>query len=119
LGKFWDGKSSVLLGTSGGEWGETSHEEMETWEWDQVNSEFSKIGVKLTWESEAAGNTGEGSRDQVVKITIGWGGELKGSEADIIKSFVINAHNLIGVFDKLMDREGGVVWFNDGIRYLW
>jgi hypothetical protein len=119
LGKFWDGKSSVLLGTSGGKWGETSHEEMETWEWDQVNSEFSKIGVKLTWESEAACNTGEGSRDQVVKITIGWGGELKSSEADIIKSFVINAHNLIGVFDKLMDREGGVVWFNNGIRYLW
>ena len=55
----------------------------------------------------------------MVKITIGWGGELEGSEANIIKSFVINAHNLIGVFDKLMDREGGVVWFNDGIRDLW
>ena len=119
LGEFWDGKSSVLLGTSGGKWSETSHEEVETWEWDRVNSELSEIGVKLTWESEAAGNTGEGSRDQVVKITVGWGGELEGSEADIIKSFVINAHNLIGVFDELMDREGGVVWFNDGIRYLW
>ena len=51
----------------------------------------------------------------MVKITICWGGKLKGSEADIIKSFVINAHNLIGVFDKLMDREGSIVWFNDGI----
>jgi len=39
----------------------------------------------------------------VVKISIGWSGELESSEADIIKSFVINAHNLIGVFDKLMD----------------
>jgi len=55
----------------------------------------------------------------MVKITIGWGGELKGSEADIIKSFVINAHNLIGVFDKLMDGKGGVVWLNNGIRDLW
>ena len=55
----------------------------------------------------------------MVKITIGWGGELKSSEADIIKSFVINAHNLIGVFDKLMDREGSVVWLNNGIGYLW
>jgi hypothetical protein len=39
----------------------------------------------------------------VVKITIGWGGELECSEADIIKGLIINAHNLIGVFDELMD----------------
>ncbi len=115
LGEFWDGESSVLLGSSGSEWGESSHEEMETWEWDQVDSELSQVRVELTWESEAAGDTGESSRDQMVKITIGWGGELKSSEADIIKSFVINAHNLVSVFDQLMDGKGGVVWLDDGI----
>ena len=55
----------------------------------------------------------------MVKITVGWGGELEGSEADIVKGFVINAHNLIGVLDKLMDGKGGVVWLDDGIRDLW
>merc|ERR1711934_1009710 len=60
LGELWDGKGSVLLGSSGGEWGESSHEEMESWEWDEVDSELSEIGVELSWESEAAGNTGEG-----------------------------------------------------------
>jgi len=54
----------------------------------------------------------------VVKITVGWGGELEGSEADIVEGLVVNAHNLIGVFDELMDREGGVVGLNDGIRHL-
>ena len=92
---------------------------MESGEGDQVDGELSEIGVELTWESEAAGDTGESGRDQMVKITIGWGGELKGSEADIVKGLVINAHNLIGVLDELMDREGSVVWLNDGIRYLW
>ena len=88
---------------------------MESGEGDQVDSELSEIGVELTWESEAASDTGESSRDQMVKITKSWGGELEGSEADIVKGFVINAHNLLGGLDKLMDREGGVVWLNDGI----
>merc|ERR1719502_1253332 len=119
LGELWDGEGSVLLGTSGGKWGESSHEEMESREWDEVDSELSEIGVELTWESEAAGNTGESSGDEMVKITVGWGGELEGSEADIVKGLVINAHNLIGVLNKLMDGEGGVVWLNNGVGDLW
>jgi len=91
---------------------------MESWEWDQVNGKLSEIGVELTWESEAAGDTGESGRDQMVKITIGWGGELEGSEADIVKSLVIDGHDLIGVLDELMDGKSGVIWLNDGIRHL-
>jgi len=55
----------------------------------------------------------------MVKITICGGGKLKSSEADIIKSFVINAHDLIGIFDELMDGKGGIIWLNNGIRNLW
>ena len=91
---------------------------MESWEWDQVDGELSKVGVKLSWESEAASDTGEGGRDEMVEISVGWGGELESSEADIIKGFVINAHDLIGVLNELMHGEGGVVWLNDGIRHL-
>merc|ERR1711907_307362 len=54
----------------------------------------------------------------MVEITIGWGGELEGSEADIVQSLVIDAHNLIGVLDELMHGKGGVVWLNNGIRHL-
>ena len=92
---------------------------METWEWNQVNGKLSQIGVELTWESEAAGDTRKSSRDEMVKISVGWGGELEGSEADIVESLVVNSHDIISVLDKLMDREGSVVWLNNGIRDLW
>merc|ERR1711898_5144 len=91
---------------------------METGEGNQVHGELSEVGVELTGESEAAGNTGEGGRDEMVKITVGGGGELEGTEADIVEGLVVNAHNLVGVLDELMDGEGSVVGLNNGVRDL-
>ena len=92
---------------------------MESREWDEVDSKLSEIGVELTGESEAAGESGEGGGDEMVKITVGGGGELEGSEADIVEGFVINNLDLISILDELMDGKGGVIWFNDGIGDLW
>jgi len=39
----------------------------------------------------------------VVQVSIGWCGELKGSEADVIEGFIINDLDLISVFNELMD----------------
>ena len=76
---------------------------MESWEWDQVNGELSQVRVQLTWESKTTGDSGHGSGDEMVQVTIGWGGEFQSSEADIIEGFVVNDHALVGVFDQLMD----------------
>jgi hypothetical protein len=92
---------------------------VKTWEWNKVHSELTKIGVKLTWETKSAGSSGHNHGNEVVKITIGWGGELEGTEADIVKGFVIDAENFIGGLDELVDREGAVVGLDDGIRNLW
>jgi len=119
LGKLWDGKSTVLLGTARSQRSESSHEEVETWEWDEVDGEFSEVGVQLTRESEAASDARHSSGDEVVQVTVGWRGKLQGSEANVIQSFVINDHNFISIFDELVDGEGGVVWLDDGVGDLW
>jgi hypothetical protein len=56
-GELWNGKSTVLLGSTGGEGSETSHEEVETGEGDQVNGKLAEVRVELTWEAEATGDT--------------------------------------------------------------
>jgi len=115
LGQFGDGQGSVLLGSSGGQWGESDHEEVESGEWDQVDGQLSEVRVQLSWESQTAGHSGHGGGDQVVQVSIGWSGQFQGSEADVIKGLVVDDHALIGVLDQLMDGQGGVVWLDDGV----
>jgi len=118
LGELGHSQRSVLLATSGSKWSKAWHEEVKSREWHHVDGELSEIGVKLTWESEASGDTAHGGRDQVVQVTVGRGGELQGSEANVVESLVINAVGLIGVLDELMNGEGGVVWLDDGVGDL-
>ena len=49
----------------------------------------------------------------MVQVTVCWGGQFQGSEADIVESFVVNAVGFVGVLNELMDGEGSVVWFYD------
>ena len=118
LGEFGNGEGAVLLGATRGEGGEAHHEEVETGEGDQVDSELAEVGVELTGEAEAAGDAGHDDGDEVVQVTEGGGGELEGTEADIVESFVVDAHGFVGVFDELMDGQGGVVGFNNSVGDL-
>jgi hypothetical protein len=118
LGELGNSKSSVLLRASGCKWSKSNHEKVKTWERDHVDGKLSEIAVQLTRETKGASCTTDGSRHQVVKITICRGGELKSSKANIVEGLVIKSKTLISILDKLMDRKGTVIWLNDGIRHL-
>ena len=103
LGEFRHSESSVLLASTRGKGSESWHEEVETWEGNHVYSQFTEIGVQLTWETQTGGYSRHGSRDEMVQVTVCWGGEFQGSEANIVQSLVINTVGLICVLNKLVD----------------
>ena len=54
----------------------------------------------------------------MVEVTVCGRGKLKSTEADVVKCLVVDAIGLISVLYKLVNREGGIVWFHDCIRHL-
>merc|ERR1719440_1214677 len=89
LGELGDGEGAVLLGATGSEGGEANHEEVETREGDEVDSELAEVGVELAREADAGGDAGHGGRHEMVEVTVGRGGELEGAEADVVEGFVV------------------------------
>jgi len=118
LGQLGHGQRAVLLRAARRERGEAHHEEVETGERDQVDGDLAKVRVELAGEAQAARDAGHDDRDEVVEVTEGGSGELEGAEANVIQSFVVDAHGLVGVLDELMDGQGGVVGLDDGVGDL-
>ena len=57
LGQFWYSQRSVLLATTGCQWGKSGHEKVKPGEGDHVDCQFSQICVQLTGEPQASGDT--------------------------------------------------------------
>ena len=57
-----------------GQRGEADHEEVETGEGNHVDGQLAEIGVELTREAQAGGDTGHDGGDQVVQVAVRWVG---------------------------------------------
>ena len=73
----------------------------------------------LSRETKASCNTAHRGWHEMVQVAISWCGELQGSKADIVQSFIVDAVCFISVFDQLMDRQCSVVRLYNGVRYFW
>merc|ERR1711988_361815 len=109
LGQLWYREGAVLLRATGCKRCEANHEEVQTWEWNEIHSELTKISVQLTREAQASCYTAHGCTDEVVQITVSWCGQLQGPETDVIQSLVVQQHALVCIFDQLVERKHGIV----------
>jgi hypothetical protein len=103
LGQFGHGQGSVLLAASTSEWCESDHEEVESWEGDQVDCQLPQVTIELTREPQTAGDSTHGYGDQMVQVAVCGGGQLQCSKADVVQGFIVYYHSLIGVFNQLVD----------------
>ena len=107
LGELWYCQGSVLLTAPGGQGGKSRNEEVKTGEGNHVDGKFPKISVQLTREPEAGGDARHGERHQVIQVTISGCGKFQGTEANVVKGFVIDAEGFICVLNKLVDCNKG------------
>lgn len=54
----------------------------------------------------------------MVQIGIRRAGDLQGVHANVVESLVVDTVGLVRVLDQLVDGQGGVVRFDDGVRDL-
>ena len=55
----------------------------------------------------------------MIEVAVGGGGQFEGSEADIVKGFVVDAEGLVRVLNQLVDWQGCVVGLHHGVWNLW
>lgn len=118
LGQLGDADGAVGVAATAGQRSEADHEEVETREWNHVDSQLTEVGVELTRETETGGNARHDGGDQVVQVTVRGVGELQGTHANVVQSLVVNTEGLVGVLDQLVNGEGGVVGLDNGVGDL-
>ena len=92
---------------------------MDSWVWHQVSLELSDIDVKGTVESQRGSQRGDNLSNESVQVGVGWSLNVQVSSADIIDSLVIKDDGDIGMLEKRVSGEDGVVWLNNGGGDLW
>ena len=92
---------------------------MDSWVWHQVSLELSDIDVKGTVESQRGSQRGDNLSNESVQVGVGWSLNVQVSSADIIDSLVIKDDGDIGMLEKRVSGEDGVVWLNNSGGDLW
>lgn len=118
LGQLGDGDGAEAMAAAAGEGSEADHEEVKTREGNHVDGQLAEVGVELARETETGGDAGHDGGDQVVQVTVRGVGELEGTHANVVQSFVVDTEGLVRVLNQLVNGESGVVRLDNGVGDL-
>jgi len=106
-----------LLGRD--DWSIGRKHEMDSWVWHQVGLELSDIDVEGTVKSQRGSQRGDNLSNESIQVGVGWSLNVQVSSADIVNGLVIKDDGDIGMLEKRVSGEDGVVWLNNGGGDLW
>jgi len=103
LSQLWDADGMKLSTSTGDQWSKSDHEEVQTWEGNHIDSEFSEIRVELTRETKTSGYAGHNEGNEVVEVAVGRGIEFESTNADIVQCLIVNTECLVRILNELLD----------------
>ena len=98
LGELGPTERLILLASMTGQRGKSRHKEVEAWEEHHVDCQVVEAGTELAKGAEAGSDITHAGWKGVLHVPVGWCGQLEGAEADIVKGLIVNAVDLISVF---------------------
>mmetsp|Transcript_14405 Transcript_14405/g.27393 ORF Transcript_14405/g.27393 Transcript_14405/m.27393 type:complete len:280 (+) Transcript_14405:351-1190(+) len=118
LGQLWDSEDTVVLRGPGSEGRKADEEKVKARERNHVDGQLAQIAVELAREAERARGARDGSRDEVVQVSVARVGELQRAEADVVQGLVVEGEALVRVLHELVDGQRGVVGLDNGVGHL-
>lgn len=84
---------------------------------DQVGLELVQIDVKRTVETQGRGDRADNLGDQAVEVLVARARNVKVATADVVDSLVVDEESAVGVLNRAVGRQDGVIRLNDGGRH--
>jgi len=81
---------------------------------DQVGLELVQIDVKRTVEAQRRGDGAHDLSNQAVEVLVARARNVKAAAADVVDSLVVHEESAVGVLNRAVGRQDGVVRLNDG-----
>lgn len=84
---------------------------------DQVGLELVKVDVKGTVEAQGRGDRADDLGNQAVEVLVARARNVEVATADVIDGLVVDKESAVGVLDRAVGRQDGVVRLDNGGRH--